>query len=72
MQGVATGVAVYGGIQSAMALSGVESEKLRETLVKLQAAQTLMNSINQVATAFEKGICFNAYFKGCKNQSRNS
>lgn len=54
MQGVATGVAVYGGIQSAMALSGVESEKLRETLVKLQAAQTLMNSINQVATAFEK------------------
>ena len=41
MQGVATGVAVYGGVQSAMALSGVESEKLRETLVKLQAAQTL-------------------------------
>lgn len=54
MQGVATGVAVFGGVQSAMALSGVESEKLRETLVKLQAAQTLMNSINQVSTALEK------------------
>ena len=54
IQGISTGVAIYGGVQSALALTGVESEKLRETLVKLQAAQTLMNSINQVATALEK------------------
>jgi hypothetical protein len=54
LQLVGTGVAAFGGIQSAMALSGVESEKLRETMVKLMAAQTLMNSINQIATALEK------------------
>ncbi len=54
IQLVGTGVAAFGGVQSAMALSGVESEKLRETMVKLQAAQTLMTSINQIATAVEK------------------
>ena len=69
MQGVATGVAVYGGIQSAMALSGVESEKLRETLVKLQAAQTLMNSINQVATAFEKESALMLTLKAAKTKA---
>ena len=69
MQGVATGVAVYGGIQSAMALSGVESEKLRETMVKLQAAQTLMNSINQVATAFEKESALMLTLKAAKTKA---
>ena len=69
MQGVSTGVAVYGGIQSAMALSGVESEKLRETLVKLQAAQTLMNSINQVATAFEKESALMLTLKAAKTNA---
>jgi len=54
LQLVGTGVAAFGAVQSAMALSGVESEKLRETMVKLMAAQTLMNSVNQIATAFEK------------------
>ena len=54
IQLVGTGVAAFGGVQSAMALTGVESEKLRETMVKLQAAQTLMNSINTIATALEK------------------
>jgi hypothetical protein len=54
IQLVGTGVAAFGGVQSAMALTGVESEKLRETMVKLQAAQTLMTSINQIATAAEK------------------
>ena len=54
IQLVGTGVAAFGGVQSAMALSGVESEKLRETMVKLQATQTLMNSLNTIATALEK------------------
>ena len=54
IQLVGTGVAAFGGVQSAMALSGVESEKLRETMVKLQAAQTLMNSLNTISKALEK------------------
>jgi hypothetical protein len=69
MQGIATGVAVYGGVQSAMALAGTESEQLRETLVKLQAAQTLMNSINQVATALEKESALMLTLKNAKTKA---
>lgn len=54
MQLASTGVAGFGAVQSAMALTGVESEELRETMVKLMAAQTLLNSINQISTALEK------------------
>ena len=58
LQGViqigSTVVAGYGAVQSAMALTGVESEELRETMTKLMAAQTLLNSVNQIATALEK------------------
>lgn len=54
MQLASTGVAGFGAVQSAMALAGGQSEELRETMVKLMAAQTLLNSINQIATAFEK------------------
>jgi len=69
MQGMSTGIAVYGGIQSAMALSGVESEKFRETLVKLTAAQTLMNSVNQVATALEKESALMLTLKSAKTKA---
>ena len=58
LQGViqigSTVVAGYGAVQSAMALTGVESEELRETMTKLMAAQTLLNSVNQIATSLEK------------------
>ena len=69
MQGISTGVAVYGGVQSAMALAGTESEQLRETLVRLQAAQTLMNSINQVATALEKESALMLTLKNVKTKA---
>lgn len=35
----------YAAFQSVMAITGVESEKLLETMVKLQAAQQLLNSL---------------------------
>ena len=54
MQLASTGVAGFGAVQSAMALAGGQSEELRQTMVKLMAAQTLLNSINQIATALEK------------------
>ena len=54
MQLASTGVAGFGAVQSSMALMGGESEALRETMTKLMAAQTLLNSINQIATALEK------------------
>ena len=69
IQLVGTGVAAFGGVQSAMALSGVESEKLRETMVKLQAAQTLMTSINQIATAVEKESAAILFLKNVRTKA---
>jgi hypothetical protein len=43
------GAAVFQGISSAIALTGVEDEKLMQTMIKLQAVQGVMNSINEVA-----------------------
>ena len=54
MQLASTGVAGFGAVQSSMALMGGESEELRKTMTKLMAAQTLLNSINQISTALEK------------------
>lgn len=54
MEMASIGVAGFGAVQSAMALSGAENENLQKSLQKLMAAQTLMNSINQIAKALEK------------------
>jgi hypothetical protein len=49
MGGLQGGAAVFQGISSAIALAGVEDEKLMQTMVKMQAVQGVMNSINEVA-----------------------
>jgi len=38
VQGIETGTAIFQGFESAVAMSGVESEALMQTMVKLQAA----------------------------------
>jgi hypothetical protein len=52
--GIQTGTAAFQGFQSVMALTGNESEALVKTMVKLQAAQGLVNSVNQIALALNK------------------
>lgn len=54
VQGVQTGVAVFEGVQSAIALTGIENENLMKTMVKLQAVQGIANSINTIAVALNK------------------
>lgn len=54
LKGVETGAAAFQGIQSAVALTGVESEALTETMVKLQAAQGLVNAVSIVANNLNK------------------
>jgi prefoldin subunit 5 len=49
LAGIETGAAVFEGFQSAMALTGVESEALIQTMVKLQATQGLVNAVNTIA-----------------------
>lgn len=54
VQGIQTGAAVFEGVQSAIALTGVENEKLMQTMVKLQAVQGIANSINTIAVSLNK------------------
>ena len=49
--GIGTGAAVFQGLTSAVALTGIENEELTKTMVKLQAAQGLANAVNQVSLA---------------------
>jgi hypothetical protein len=49
VQAIETGASVFQGVQSAIALTGVENEKLMETMVKLQAVQGVASSINTIA-----------------------
>jgi len=46
--------ASYGAIQGAMALTGMQSESLEKTMVKLQAATTILNGLEELRTALEK------------------
>ena len=48
------GAAVFQGIESAIALTGVENEKLMQTMVKLQAIQGVVNAVNEVAIVLNK------------------
>jgi hypothetical protein len=48
------GAAVFQGISSAIALAGVEDEKLMQTMVKLQAVQGVMNATNEIAIILNK------------------
>ena len=54
LAGLGFGASVFQGIQGAMALAGVENEKLMQAMVKLQAVQAVSNSLNQIATALNK------------------
>lgn len=49
VQGIETGTAIFQGFESAVAMSGVESEALMQTMVKLQAAQGLANAATTIA-----------------------
>jgi hypothetical protein len=54
LEGVQFGANVFMGIQSAIALTGVENEQLIETMVKLQAAQGVVSSIEAVNQQLNK------------------
>lgn len=54
IQGVGAGVAVFGGLQAATALLGVEDKNLLQIMQKVQATQALLNSVNTIAQALNK------------------
>jgi len=54
LAGIETGAAAFQGVQSAIALTGTESEALVQTMVKLQAAQGLVNSVQVITNNLQK------------------
>jgi hypothetical protein len=54
LAGIETGAAAFQGVQSAIALTGVESTALTETMVRLQAAQGLVNAVQTIANKLQK------------------
>lgn len=53
--GIGTGVlAGFTAFNGVMSMAGVKSEELRETMVKLQAAQAALSGITQLQVAFQK------------------
>lgn len=65
-QGIAGGFALA---QGAAALLGKESEDLQKTLVKLQAAQNILNGLQQVATVLNKDSAASTYILGAAQRA---
>ena len=73
MAGIEVGAQAFMGVQSAMALTGVENEKLTQTMVKLQAVQGLVNSVTTIANKLNSdsilGIQLRTAWEKLKNSS---
>ena len=67
------GAAAFQGVQSAMALAGVENENLVRSMQKLQAVQGVVNSITTITNALNKeailGIQLRVAWEKLKNSS---
>jgi hypothetical protein len=71
VQGIETGAAVFQGLQSAVALTGVENEELTKTMVKLQATQGIVNAVNTVAKNLNKDAILGIQLRTAAEKLRN-
>ena len=73
MAGIEVGAQAFMGVQSAMALAGVENEKLTQTMVKLQAVQGVVNAVTTIANKLNSdsilGIQLRTAWEKIKNSS---
>jgi hypothetical protein len=71
LAGVETGAAAFQGVQSAIALTGTESEALVQTMVKLQAAQGLVNAVQTVANKLQKDAILGIQVRSALQKAQN-
>lgn len=71
LAGIETGAAAFQGVQSAIALTGVESEALVQTMVKLQAAQGLVNAVQTVANKLQKDAILGIQVRSALQKAQN-
>ena len=71
LKGLETGAAAFQGIQSAVALTGVESEALTQTMIKLQAAQGLVNAVSVIANNLNKEAILGIQLRNGLEKAKN-
>lgn len=71
IQGVGAGVAVFGALQGAASLLGVEDEKLLKSMQKIQAVQAILNSLNTIANALNKNSALMTALRAKSEKSLN-
>lgn len=54
IQGIGVGVSAFAGVTAAASLFGDKNEELQKALVRVTAAQTLLNSVTQIQVALQK------------------
>ena len=72
LAGVAVGAAAFQGVQSAMALAGVENENLIKSMQKLQAVQGVVNSITTITNALNKDAILGIQLRVAWEKLKNS
>jgi hypothetical protein len=72
LAGIDTGAAIFGGFQSAIALTGVESEQLVQTMVKLQAVQGVVNAVSTVANNLNKEAILGIQLRNVAQKIQNA
>lgn len=71
LAGIETGAAAFQGVQSAIALTGVESEHLVQTMVKLQAVQGLVNAVTTISNKLQKDAILGIQVRSALQKAQN-
>jgi len=71
LAGIETGAAAFQGVQSAIALTGVESEQLTQTMVKLQATQGLVNAVTTISNKLQKDAILGIQIRSALQKAQN-
>jgi hypothetical protein len=72
LAGVEVGAQAFSGVQSAMALTGIENEALTASMVKLQAVQGLSNSISVIANKLNSDSILGIQIRTAWEKLKNS
>jgi hypothetical protein len=71
LQGISVGAAAFQGVQSAIALTGVENEELIKSMQKLQAVQGVVNSIQTITNALNKDAILGIQLRVALEKAKN-
>jgi hypothetical protein len=71
LQGISVGASAFQGVQSAIALTGVENEELIKSMQKLQAVQGVVNSIQAITNALNKDAILGIQLRVALEKAKN-